>query len=72
MAKTLELMFGTEFGKTARIAVENPKEPIDEAAVKQSMEQIIAADVFTSASGRYVSSKGARVIDRNVVEYEIV
>ncbi|MBU8916022.1 DUF2922 domain-containing protein [Bacillus sp. FJAT-29953] len=72
MAKTLELMFGTEFGKTARISVDNPKEPVDEAAVKQAMEQIIAADVFTSASGRYVASKGARVIDRNVVEYEIV
>jgi Protein of unknown function (DUF2922) len=72
MAKTLELQFVTELGKTARLSLDNPKEPIDEAAVKQAMEQIIAADVFTSASGRYVEAKGARVVDRNIVEYEIV
>ncbi|WP_251548909.1 DUF2922 domain-containing protein [Neobacillus muris] len=71
MAKTLELQFGTEFGKTARISVENPKEPVDEEVVKLSMAQIIAADVFVSASGKLVSAKGARVIDRNIVEYEL-
>lgn len=71
MAKTLELEFGTEFGKTARISVENPKEPIDEAQVKQSMEQIIASDVFFTATGKLAVAKGARVIDRNVVEYEL-
>jgi hypothetical protein len=72
MAKTLELVFGTELGKTARLSMDNPKEPVDEAAVKLAMEQIIAAEVFTSASGRYVEAKGARVIDRNVVEYEMI
>lgn len=34
MAKTLELQFMTEFGKVARLTLDNPKEPIDEAAVK--------------------------------------
>lgn len=72
MAKTLELQFGTEFGKSARLAVDNPKEPIDEAVVKQSMEQIIASDVFTTANGKFVSAQGARVVDRNITEYEIV
>ncbi|WP_042462175.1 DUF2922 domain-containing protein [Neobacillus dielmonensis] len=71
MAKTLELEFGTEFGKTARLSVENPKEPVDEEVVKLSMTQIIASDVFVSASGKLVAAKGARVIDRNVVEYEL-
>ena len=72
MAKTLELEFVTEFGKSARISVENPKEPIEEAVVKQAMEEMIAAGVFTSTNGNYASVKGARVIDRNVTEYEIV
>ncbi|MFZ7946206.1 DUF2922 domain-containing protein [Neobacillus sp. 19] len=71
MAKALELQFGTEFGKTARISLENPKEPIDEALVKLSMEQIIASDIFTSASGRFVAPKGVRVIERNVTDYEL-
>jgi len=72
MAKTLELQFGTEFGKTVRISVDNPKEPIDEAVVKLSMAQIIAADVFTTASGKLVASKGARVVNRDVTDYELV
>ncbi|MGG1677834.1 DUF2922 domain-containing protein [Neobacillus sp. NRS-1170] len=72
MAKTLELQFGTEFGKTARLSIDNPKEPIDEQVVKLSMGQIIASEVFTSASGKYVEAKGARIIDRNVTEYELV
>lgn len=71
MAKTLELQFGTEFGKTARISVENPKEPVDEDVVKLSMAQIIAADVFTTAGGKLVASKGARVINRDVTDYEL-
>lgn len=72
MAKTLELQFGTGLGKTARISLENPKEPIDEAVVKQSMAQIIASEVFTTSSGKFVAAKGARVVDRNITEYEIV
>ena len=72
MAKILELQFGTEMGKTASLSVENPIEPIDQAVVKQSMTQIIAADIFTSAGGKLVVAKGARVIDRNVTDYELV
>jgi len=72
MAKTLELQFDTELGKAARISIDNPKEPIDEAVVKQSMQEIIASDVFTTGSGRLVAAAGARVIDRNITEYEIV
>jgi hypothetical protein len=72
MAKTLELQFSTELGKTASISVENPKEPIDEAVLKQSMAQIIASEIFTTGSGKFVAAKGARVIDRNVTDYELV
>ncbi|MBV7504162.1 DUF2922 domain-containing protein [Bacillus sp. sid0103] len=72
MAKTLELQFVTELGKTARLSVENPKDPIDEEVVKLSMSQIIASDIFTTSSGKFVSAKGARVVDRNVTDYELV
>jgi hypothetical protein len=71
MVKTIELQFGTELGKTARISVDNPKEPIDEEVVKLSMAQIIASDIFTSGSGKFISAKGARVVDRSVTDYEI-
>ena len=72
MAKTLELQFATELGKTARLTIDNPKDPIDEEVVKLSMAQIIASEVFTTSSGKFVSSKGARVVDRSVTDYELV
>lgn len=71
MAKTLELQFVTEAGKQTRITVDNPKEPIDEAVVKQSMNIILASGIFNTASGNLATAKGARVIDRNVTDYEL-
>lgn len=71
MAKTLELQFATEMGGTARITIDNPKEPIDTVAVKQSMDQILAAGIFYSPTGNLVAVKGARVVDREVTDYEL-
>ena len=72
MAKSLELTFVTDSGKLSRLSIDNPKEPIDPAAVKLAMEQIVAADVFESGNGHFVSPKEARVIERNVTAYELV
>ncbi|PLT34422.1 DUF2922 domain-containing protein [Bacillus sp. V5-8f] len=72
MAKTLELIFVTEEGKTASISIEDPIEPININVVKQSMDTILAANVFTSPSGDFVGKKGARVVERNVNEYELI
>jgi hypothetical protein len=71
MAKTLELQFATQFGKVAKLNLDDPIEPIDPAAVKTVMETIIADNVFQSSSGALVGIKGARVVERNVTEYEI-
>lgn len=72
MAKTLELQFVTVGGKPASITLDNPKEPIDEAVVKQSMNIIVASGIFNTASGNLATAKGARVVDRNVTTYELV
>jgi hypothetical protein len=72
MAKTLELQFVTDLGKNTKLSVDNPKEPIDPAAVKLAMEQIIASNAFQSPYGTLVAVGGARVIERNVSEYELV
>lgn len=68
MAKTIQLQFLTEMGKTASLTVDYPKEPVDPAALKQSMEAIIASDVFFSSSGKFTAVKGAAFIDRHVTE----
>ncbi|WP_285767213.1 DUF2922 domain-containing protein [Peribacillus sp. SI8-4] len=71
MAKMLEMIFETEEGKAATIAVENPKNPVQVNTVKQAMEQVIAGNVFLSASGGFVGVKGARLVERNVEDLEL-
>lgn len=71
MAKTLEMSFLTEMGKTSKLSVENPKEPIDPIAVKAAMDQIIAANAFDGNGGDFVQAQGAKLVERNVTEYEL-
>lgn len=71
MAKSLELQFATDTGKISNLSVDFPKEPVNPATVKLAMDQIVAAGVFNGSNGLLVAPKGARVIERNVTEYEI-
>ncbi|WP_019152606.1 DUF2922 domain-containing protein [Robertmurraya massiliosenegalensis] len=71
MAKTLELQFVTDFGNSFNISVDAPKEPVEPTEVKAAMEAVIASNAFFSQKGRLASVKGARIIERNVTEYEI-
>jgi hypothetical protein len=71
MARTLELQFTTKLGKIARLSIGEPIEPVDPENVKQVMDTLIATNVFQSNSGPLVTAEGARVIERNVTEYEV-
>ncbi|MBT2686609.1 DUF2922 domain-containing protein [Bacillus sp. ISL-47] len=72
MAKTLELTFLSDMGKPSKLTIDNPKEPIDPIAVKAAMDQIIAANAFDGNGGDFVQAQGARLLERNVTEYELV
>ncbi|WP_201716922.1 DUF2922 domain-containing protein [Rossellomorea arthrocnemi] len=72
MAKVLELEFKTEAGKSAKLSINDPIEPIDTVAVKAAMDNLIATNVFASATGAFVSVEGARVVERNVTDYEVM
>ncbi|MBN8193985.1 DUF2922 domain-containing protein [Bacillus sp. NTK074B] len=72
MAKVLELEFKTEEGKSAKLSINDPIEPIDTLAVKAAMDNLIATDVFGSSTGAFVSVEGARVVERNVTDYDVM
>jgi hypothetical protein len=72
MAKTLELQFVNQLGKLVKITIDNPKEPINPAAVSAAMDNILMANVFTSSGGDLVEKKGARLVDHNVSDIAIV
>lgn len=70
--KKLELKFLNEDGKTVTYSLEMPVEPVDPAAVTTAMDEIITQNAFTSSGGNLISKKSARVVERNVVEIELV
>ena len=70
--KTLELIFLTSEGKTVRLSLDAPKEPIDSEEVKDAMQTIIESGVFIDNEGySYEASKGARLIERNITIIDI-
>ncbi|KPL59413.1 DUF2922 domain-containing protein [Rossellomorea vietnamensis] len=72
MAKVLELEFKTEAGKSAKLSINDPIEPIDTVAVKAAMDNLITTNVFASSTGAFVSVEGARVVERNVTDYDVM
>lgn len=72
MAKKLELVFKNASDKSVKITVDDARENITPAEVKTAMESIVAKNVFTSTGGDLVGVQGARIIDTNIQELELV
>lgn len=71
MNTTLELVFLASDGKTVRLSVNDPKEDLDADAIKNAMEQIIAADIFETTTGAsFASVKEARKVERTVEVFD--
>ncbi|TMN21764.1 DUF2922 domain-containing protein [Lentibacillus cibarius] len=69
--KKLELKFLNQDGKTVTYSLEKPVEPVDSAAIKAAMDEIIAQNAFTSSGGDVASIKEARIVERNVQGIEL-
>lgn len=70
--KTLELIFRTEEGRTVRITLRDPVEPLDGAAVNQVMDTILAKNVFLTNGVAWKEKAGIRLQDRTVTEIPLV
>lgn len=71
MAKTLELVFETATGKEVTLSVEDPREDLTTSELQTGMQTIIAQNVFEVEGSAFAVAKGARVVERNVVELTI-
>ncbi|MDN7240544.1 DUF2922 domain-containing protein [Planococcus sp. N028] len=71
MAKTLELAFETAAGKSVTLSVEEPREGITAAQLLAGMQTIIAQNIFEVQGSSFALAKGARIVERNVVEYQL-
>ncbi|ACA60168.1 DUF2922 domain-containing protein [Candidatus Desulforudis audaxviator] len=70
VVRTLELRFANEAGRTVTIRVAEPRENLTAAEIEAAMNAIVDADVFISAGGDLVEPVGARLVAREVTEYE--
>ncbi|WP_221563788.1 DUF2922 domain-containing protein [Alkalihalobacillus sp. TS-13] len=68
MAKQIELLFENEEGKTVRLSLDEPVEPVDTIALESAMDQILAENAFVSSGGDLIAKKGARIVERNVTD----
>ncbi|GGH88698.1 hypothetical protein JOD43_000729 [Pullulanibacillus pueri] len=68
MAKTIELLFENNEGKTVRYSLDNPVDPFDAEAVNAAMDEILTQNAFTSSGGDLVKKKEARIVERNVTD----
>ncbi|WP_408010681.1 DUF2922 domain-containing protein [Pseudalkalibacillus sp. A8] len=68
MAKQIELLFENEEGKTVRISLDEPVEPVDTVALETAMDPILAENAFVSSGGDLIAKKGARMVERNVID----
>ncbi len=71
MAKVLELNFNTANGKTMTISVNDPKENLTISEVATAMQTIISQDVFHNEGNGLVAINQARIIDRNVSQFDL-
>ncbi|ANU11110.1 hypothetical protein BBH88_12790 [Planococcus antarcticus DSM 14505] len=71
MAKTLELIFTTTTGKDVTLTVDEPRADVTDAELLAGMQAIITQDVFEVEGSSLSTVKGARIVERNIVEYEV-
>lgn len=57
MAKSLNLVFKNEEGKTVRFSIPEPQEPVDVAEVNAVMDLLIEKEVFTIPLTEKVSAR---------------
>ncbi|TWT08126.1 DUF2922 domain-containing protein [Planococcus sp. CPCC 101016] len=71
MAKSLELIFTTAAGKDVTLTVDEPRDNVTDAELLAGMQAIITQNIFEVEGSSFASVKGARIVERNVVEYQV-
>ena len=71
MAKSLELIFTTAAGKDVTLTVDEPRDNVTDAELLAGMQAIITQNIFEVEGSSFTTVKGARIVERNVVEYQV-
>ncbi|MGE7694094.1 DUF2922 domain-containing protein [Lysinibacillus sp. NPDC094177] len=71
MTQVLELQFETAAGKTTTFVIDAPKPKLTTEEIQKVMQKIITKNVFDGQAGALVAMSGARIVDRQVTEFEL-
>jgi len=66
--KTLQMTFVNAANQRVTLSVQDPREDLAAQDVETAMNEIIAANVISSAGGDLVAAVSARIISRQVTE----
>ncbi|MGI6468105.1 MAG: DUF2922 domain-containing protein [Syntrophomonadaceae bacterium] len=69
--RTIELGFITNLNKTHTIRIAGAKENVTEQDVAAVMDTLVAKDVFVGTNGTLSSKKSARLVTRQIDEFNI-
>ena len=69
---TLELDFMTELSKQHKMRVYNASPDLTNAEISAAMDAIVAENIFNTTGGEIVSKSGARMVTREIEEFELV
>lgn len=70
--QTLEMDFLTQLNKTHRFRVYDVKDNLTTQDIAAVMDEIIDANIFSGSGGELTSKKAARLVTREVIEYELI
>ena len=72
VTKKLLMTFKTDEDKNISISVEDPKDNLTESEILEAMNVIIANDVFAPNGEALVEKVGAKVVETETQEYDLV
>ena len=71
-SSTLVMVFKNRAGKNVSISIDDPRDDLTEAEIKSTMELIIAKDVFKKKNFSLTEAVGAKIINTETDEYDLV
>lgn len=72
MTQTLEMIFVNAAGSKVTLQLPDPKDGLTAAEVQSAMQQIVQKNVFATTGGNFTGIAGARIVNREVVDMNVV
>ena len=71
MNRVLELKFTLSDEKTMTLTIPNPKADLTDQQIANAMQSIVAGNVFDRNGAYVVGIYSARIVDREVIEFNV-